>query len=386
MSEADQVQLSYDLEASYGVADNVAFQIARYTGESLKPTQETIESPEIGSRRPTDIARTSVGASGTINCVLSFGAQFDDWFKAVMQADSDWSTQNNIGDNAVSAANSDNSFNGVGLFTGVSVGDWVRGNGMSAAANNQPAIVTSKPSNDKIVVGGTTLVDESAAVGKTVQQASLINDGATRYSAAFEKKYDDLTNIFQAFLGGVFGGMTLRCEAAGDGLVQATFDILAKSSSLPVAAIGNGSYTAKATTGLFNVVDHVKSMLEGSAAVPSHGFDMSFSNTLRERKEFGVLGSSDVKLGPISVSGTFRQYFADTTLVTKATSFTESALAFIVAGDGGAYVIYFPAIHYGEAEILAGSRGSDVIASLPFQAKEDATLNIVCRIARFTDA
>ena len=232
-------------------------------------------------------------------------------------------------------------------------------------------------------MSGGTLVDESASVGANNRLGGQITDAGTRTSFSIEKEFQDLTNTFQAVTGWVPGEMTISGEAGGDGMVGVSFNGIGKDVTLPTSTIGDG-YTAAPTNRLMNVIDHTKSVLEAGAASKMNSFSFTINNTLRGIQNVGVLGNDDLLAGALSISGTITQHFLNTTILTKYVDFTDSSLAFIFNGNGGAYVFDFPAVNYTDGEVFATGRNADVIASLPFSSKEEGTEAKQVRIVRFT--
>lgn len=381
MSESDQVRLSYIKETTFGTTPSGSLQVLRYSSDSFKRSTGTTESPEIGSRRVKDVARTSLEAVGGFNFILSWD-NLKDWLEAVLFADATYTTEETTTDNTISASATDDSFNGTGEFTNYAVNDWIEATGWVSGNNKGFHKIITKPDNDKIIVA-TTLTTESAAVGKNTVLGGFVEDGTKRTSFSIEKEFQDLTNIFQSFVGVVPSEITLAAETGGDALVSGSITCLGKNSALPVATIGTG-YTVAPTNRLYNTVDHVKSIVEAAAAITSNGFNFTLSNSLRGLQNLGVLGADDIKAGGLSISGQVTQFFTDTNLITKYDAFTDSSLALIIDGDGGAYIVDFPAVNYSDAEILAGGKNQDVIASLPFIVKEHATQAIMVRITKFT--
>lgn len=384
MARADQVRLSYIKESTFGTTPSGSLQLLRFVGESLKRETTTTESPELGNRRTTDVVRSHVQGSGGFNSVLSFG-NLDDWLEAMLAADATFPAEVVVTNTDISAANSDNSFNDAtnSPFGSINVNDWIEASGFANAANNGFFKVVSATTS-KVVVSGGTLVDESAGPSVTINQGGCLVDGSTRTSFSVEKEFQDVSNAFETFTGVVPGELSLAAERGGDGLITANFSLLTQDQDFPAATIGIG-YIAATTSRLMNTIDHAKSLLEGLSAITSSGFSFTMRNNLSGEQNLGSLGNDDVNVGPISINGRVTQYFKTTALLSKYTGFTDSELAFVIDGDGGAYVIEFPAVNYTDVEILAGGRGQDVMAQLSFTAKEDSAESAMVRICRFAD-
>ena len=106
MSNSDQIQLSYIKESTYGqqvTGSNLT--TVRLTSESLSESMTHQTSKEINPKRILkDIMRTNVSAGGDISFEMSYGV-FDEFLKAVLMADSDWSTAFTETSSRISAVN-----------------------------------------------------------------------------------------------------------------------------------------------------------------------------------------------------------------------------------------------------------------------------------------
>ena len=88
--EANQTQLSYGVEATWGTKPAVQFQAIRYTSETLALTKTRQRPGEINiTREVSQAVTTQQAAGGTINYALSWGT-YDDFFASLMQ--NDWTT------------------------------------------------------------------------------------------------------------------------------------------------------------------------------------------------------------------------------------------------------------------------------------------------------
>ncbi len=389
-AQADLIQMYYAEEATYGTREPTGPYVdLRFTSESLQKTTESVVSSEIRSdRQNVDVIRTGIGAGGDINFELSY-ATYDDYFRwALMDAAAGlpWS-----GLVVYAAAQTDIAATAAtDLFTrtadfdaAIQLNTWIKVSGFVTAANNGIFKILSSADIKNITIAQTgVLVDEAVTPAVTVTGASQIVNGTTFWSHSLQKKYTDLTNIFEDFTSLSVNTMALNVPV--DGIVTGTFGMIGQT-----AASGSVPYdvapAAANTNEVMAAVEDVLKIEESAAAYGSMAFTLNLNNNLRQRQEIGTLGAISVGAGSIEVTGNVQAYFATVAAMDRYLNFTSSNIAIIFQDSvGNNYVIDVPEVLYTDGKRVAGGRNTDIIADLSWTAKRDPTEGITIRMAKFT--
>lgn len=384
MSDTNRVSLAYALEPSYaGSTSAVVMQYVRYTSESLKQVTSNTRSAEIrDDRQISNVPRVNIGAQGDVGVEFSYGAH-DTWLAASLQS-AGWSSIVTVGPSAlISAAGGDNSFNSAGgLFSGVSVNQWVRSSGWVNTNNNGYFKITSQTANKIIVAGLNALTTEATGPSVTIVQGAQIVNGTNQPSYCIEKKFTDLTNKWEKYVGMTLGGFTwtITTQQIGTG----SFSFMGKSAASAAATSGSGSFTAAPTADVLNAVDNVLAILENMGDFDATEFSFTVADNLRARSQIGDLGSTSIGAGSLNVTGKVRAYFTTPTIIDKNLNYTTSSLAIIqVDSAGNAYIIDLPRLKYTDSSRVAGGQNADVMADMSFEAYMHPTETITIRIVRF---
>lgn len=385
ISDISKMRLAYIAEDTYGVQKTGSnLQTMRITGESLKATNETIRSNEIRDDRQTAaIVRSDIGAGGPINFELSYGS-FDDFLLAALMA-SAWSSPVAVlAAGTASAVNSTNSFTHASAWDNTpTAGEWIEVRGFANAANNGYFKVVSA-TGTSIVVSGGTLTDETDKTGVDIDQGASITNGSTKTSFNIEREYTDLTNNFALFLGCMVNQLSLNVGVKA--IVTGSIDILSKVESSETSSGGSG-YDAVNSNKILNSIDDVVGIYENEISVNVLDFSLTLNNALRERKKIGTLGTFDIGLSTLQLSGSFNAYYESSTLYDKFIDFTTTSLAKVFddnSGDGNAYVIDIPSVKItdGGRDSSAG-KDNDFMVPCTWEAFRDATEGITIRIVKF---
>ena len=382
MSNASQVQLSYQKEVTYGVDPAGTRKVQRFTSESLKRTQQFLKSREIDATRQIPAqTRVDVGAAGGVSGFLSYGA-YDDWFEWLLQADATWSTETSLTDSATISANNTNHFlDSANGFTTITVGDWIRTTGWTNAANNGYWKVSVKTSDGDItVVGGTTVTEAAGAGTRDITVGQAITNGTTFASMVIEKKFSDITR-FETLTGMSLDKATIALTPKKE--ITVDFSFVGKIDAAAGASAGSG-YTAAPTNPIMNGVGNVTAIREANAAITLSELRLNLTNALRTRNVLGTLGPDSLGSGAFEAEGDFEGYYASDSLVSKSDADTETSLAFIVVdANSKGYVVDIPSVKLTETERLATGVDGDVMAKFKFAAFKNATEAKSCRIVRF---
>jgi hypothetical protein len=384
MADTSKMQLAYRTEGTaFGVALTTGtFQVLRITGEGLKEDVAAQDSNEIRSDRQTsDVRRTRITASGSVNGELSYGT-YDDLLAAALM-DSAWSSPATVGPgtsfSAVVSGNAiTDSANGLGSLV---VGSWIKVSGFAGAANNGKFKILTVAAG-AITVSGTTLTAESAGPSVTIVQGAEIVNGSTAWSCNLERKYTDLTSAYALFLGMEVDGFSLTIPS--EGRVTVSFDFLGTQETSKTTASGS-AYTAATTTATLTALE--ANLLEGqvSCANTLVDFSMAVKNNLRAKMYHNGTTPLAVGVGQCQISGSLKVYFETATLFGKFLSESASSLAITLADSAGnAYVIDLPSVKLTAGQRPAGGNNQDIIADFGWSAYMHATESVMVRIVRWT--
>jgi len=383
ISDIARMKLAYIKETTFGEqVTGSNLQIMRVTGESLKQETEIITSREIRSdRQIASVARSKVGAAGSIEFELSY-ASFDDFLLAALM-DNDWSTEVSVlSSGTASAVATGNKFtHTTGWDTTPTAGEWIEVRGFSTAGNNGYFKVVSATSTE-IVVSGGSLTDESDKSGVTIDQGASIKNGTTKTSFNIERTYEDLSNELALFTGCMINQLNLN--VATNAIINGSMNIIGKIESSETSSGGTG-YDAANSNEIMNSIDHVVGIYENEVAVNVLDFSMTLDNQLRERMKVGTLGTFSIGLSQVNLSGTFTAYYESKTLYDKYLNFTNTSLAKVFEDTAGnAYVIDIPNVKITDAARHAGAGlGDDFKVPCTWQAFRDATEDVTIRLVKF---
>ena len=385
MSDTNRVSLAYDQETAYGIKDTTpTLQDLRITGETLKQETQSQDSEEIRSdRQISDHFRTGVSVTGDINMEASYG-NADEILKAVL-CSAGWSAivVVDAADVAISAADSDNSFNHTTAWAiNPSANQWIEVRGFATNPVNNGFFKVVSVTGTKIVVSGATLITEAASAAITITQGAQIINGVADSFYSYERTYADLATEFSVFIGIMFNTFALSIPQAG--AVTMTAGVIGKTEESGSTTFGDGSNTAAPTNSVMNTVDDVLSVLEAQASMAITALDLSINNNLRARQVVGTLGTESVGKGSVQVTGSFTLYFQTSALYDKYLNYTNTSLAIVLEdSDGNAYVIDMPNLKINDGQRVAGTKDSDVMGEFTFAAFMEPTELTTIRIARF---
>lgn len=376
--DANDVELSYAPEATWGDKPTVAFQGIRFTGESFSGSKTRDRPKEVNfSGQASAAITTKETATAGLNFALSFGT-YDDMLAGLFNGA--WSTALEISGTDISATADGLASVTAGKFDTVSVGQWIKVAGFTAAADNGLFRVTAKTGTSVTVQGGMTV--EAAGDDVSVHGSTLKN-GTVFTSFFFQKKLTPTQYL--TYPGTYLTGGNIN---AGVGqFMQGDFSGVAKAEEKAAASSSTGAVIVAPAGRVLDTVTGVKSLLMDGAPV---GAVVDTINIQIQKDgadaQYGV-GSAQargVTKGTLTVSGSLKTYFKDFTLYDRFKSETASALSYITQDDiGNAYVVTLPAATIMNPKIVAGGPGQPVMAEFTLEGNPHPTLGWTVQIDRF---
>jgi hypothetical protein len=381
MSDASRHALYFIKEDVYGTTPAVtpAFSRFRHTGTTLGTTKSTNVSEELRpDRQIADFRHGTKQVGGDVSFELSFGS-FDPILEAVMLGT--WAPAIDIeNDDTISAAASDNSYNGTG-FPPLRAGDRITVAGFTEAGNNGVKTVVSGTST-KIVVQE-PLVDEAAGDDiDIISDREVLKAGVLRRSFTLMRHFSDILeagNPFHLFKGVEFN--TINLSISPDSIITGSFGVLGReplvAGTAPTGAIlGNPT-----TTRVFD--SFTGEIKEGGATI---AIVTEISLTLENGLEPRFVVFDDLtrrpSIGRSNCTGQATVFFEDSTMLEKFLDETISSLEFsCVDEEGNLYWFRFPHIKYTGGQPDTSGQGS-ITLSMPFQAIYDEDLRTQLVIER----
>jgi len=386
MSQADanRMGLAFVEESSFGVSPGTALKDLRFVSESLKQETETTSSSEIRSdRQVPDVIRTNLRAAGDLSLELSYKAYEEFIEAALLSADKTSEVTVDSADTAISASDTDNSFNHTTAWaTNPAVGDWIEVRGFTEAANNGYFFVTAV-TNTKITVSHGTLVTEAAGDSITIKVGQIMTNGTTARTFHIEKEFGDLSSEFVT-LGGMMPD-TLSLQVAVEAIITGSFGFLGKSEVGASSTSGTGTNTAAPTNDILNAIDHVQGIFEnGATGLDVTSFSLALANNLRARSKIGTLGAISIGTGSVNVTGSLEAYFASKAVMDRYRNFSNTSIALVTEdGSGNATIFHMPRVRFTDGQQTAGGINTDIIAALEYTAFRDPTYDYTLRVVQF---
>ena len=401
-ASADRARLIIKEETTFATAvtGTPKFDLLRITSESLTQNTGTTTSNEItGERRVTDVVRTNLSAGGDTPFELSYQSAAVDttegmdfvWEAGFQSAV--WTAREAVTATTISfqdvatAANGngtaeiDDSGSGLASFDLYSI---ISISGSTSGTNDVLCLVTAVSAGTLEVrpLNSTNdLTTQAAGPSVTIAQANYITDGSTCRSFNIEREYQDLTNVFEQFLGMAVDGLSLTIPTEGTITGSATW--LGSKAQSASATLGDGSPNASEATDVMNSIDNVLTFTENNAEFDIISWGFTLANNLRARQQVGTPGAVSIGSGRGEFSGTLQAFFADSTFFNKYLNFTETSFISVLQDTAGnVYVFHFPAIKLTAGQRVAGGINTDIIADMSWSAKKAATEGFVCRMHR----
>jgi hypothetical protein len=393
MSDANRAKLAYKVESTFATAPTgSAYDLVRFTSESLHQETQTVVSAEVRSdRNIADVIRSGFSAAGDCAFELSYGA-FDTWMQYALLS-AGWSSPVTVTGTGIALVGTDYEFfdgsthtitdSGNGL-AGFSVGEWVKITAASLTGGYCYAKITGKAAGSMTLVSVSGGGFSSAIAGQsvTIYQAASITPGVALNTMTVERKYDDLTNIYAAYLGMALDSMSLSIAAGA--IITGSFGLMGQKEKSNTSAYGTG-YTAAATNAVMNGVDDVVDLIvNGVGNIPATSIGFQLKNNLRGRMQIGDGGPVSIGTGSTNITGTLQAYFANATMMAQYLAFTAVSLAIPVDdGNGKGYIFEFPSVKLTAGQRVVSGQNSDIIQDLQWTAKLHTTDGCMMRIARF---
>lgn len=371
--ETSSTEISYGIEGVWGTAPASAFQIIRYTSESLSAAKTRQRPGEItGTREAAQGVTTAQQATGTINYALSYGTH--DEFFAICAQD-EWGAATTVSGSAgdITITNSAGTVTLTsttsGKFNAVTALSWIRISGFPGnAGNNGFWFVSIKTSGTSLTLKGpNTAVTETPATTLATIKFSTLSNSTTFRTLFVQQKLS--STMYLVYAGSYVSRMTLQ---GGNGaFLSGAIDIVAKSEAKGTTDASTGAATAAPTGRVFDPIAGWVGAFWNEAAFGTaiDNFTLTLTNT-GAAPEFamGSAAAAGVLGGVFEASATVRTYFKDFTQYDLYQAETTGRFAIICKdASGNAYAFTFlQAVQL--CKLSVGGPGQAVFADITIEA------------------
>ena len=382
LASTSAAALGYIPEATFGVTPTTGnYRRLRMTGESLDFSIEKTASAEINSTRTTSsMSPVSASATGGIQGELQY-AEYDLLMAGTLQ--SAWAAYGTNGVGATFTADFTATTitatvapTGGSAFTTLQRGQWFRVSAGVNANNGRLLRVSTvtAPTSTVITLDANTPAAVSSAVANVALQTSRLTHGSTQTSFSLERQLTDVGQFFN------HRGMTpskMDIGISSGSLSTINFDFMGKDvvrgavtglPGTPVASYAYGTQSGVSNTAACQIWLGT-TPLTGTFA---KSVSLSFDNALRQQDGICSLGAVGIGSGTINCTVDVEVYFSDGVLFDRFISNANSQIIFSsVDGAGNGYVFTLPAANISTHKINAGSKDTDVMASISFMGLND---------------
>lgn len=367
-AETDAVILSYLAESVWNTTPAAQFQRVRLTGESLSGAKNRTRPPELLTTEEVAQAITAQeSAGGSINFGLSYGT-YDDLLAAALGAD--WQAAQAINGSSgditltnISSTSATLSSTTANKFANLSVGQWIRTLGWTAAADNQFMRVSAKASNQSLTVTTTAPVVTETPTGSNAKvRASTIINSALFKSFSIQKQFG--SGVFFRYPGSFVRGFTLNSQVGG--FVSGSFDVLASQELASSSDWSTGAVLAAPTGSVHDAVPGWQGTYIDETALSAGVSSLSITvSRPRAAMQYamGSAAAAGVVMGALEASGTVTLFFRNHTEYNRFKNETAGRFSFITRDSAGnGYVFTLLNSTFMNPRITANGQ-SDVISA-----------------------
>lgn len=380
LASANRASLAYIAESAFGVTPGSGTAKAlRMTGESFDFALSKEVSKEIRSDRQNTGAVTVDGStSGGFQGEMQY-REYDAFIAAALgSAYGAYGTDGVSTTFTAAITTTDITASvapvGANAFTNLQKGQWFRLLAPTDANNGKFFKVSTitAPTTTVITLDASTPGIAAASVANSVVQTSRLTNGVTETTFSIERALADITQ-YMLFRGQAVSKMDWKFAASS--LSTLSFDFMGKDM---VRATSTGLPSAPAASQTFDIQNGVRGigqLWEGT--VPLTGtyiksLDLSVDNNLRAQTALQNFGAVGIGWGTLKVSGSYEAYFANGDLFDKFLADTYSGLTVGTQDkDNNGYVVTLPRCQTMTHKVVAGSRDTDIMAQVTFEAFAD---------------
>lgn len=277
---------------------------------------------------------------------------------------------------------------GANAFTTLQRGQFFR---MTTGGVNNGKLFRVDPSTDPtatvITLDSNLPAVAGAAIANCVVQASRLTNGVVQKFFSIEKQFLDVSQYF------LYKGLCvskLNWKFAAGALSDGSFEFMGKDG---VRAGATGLPSALAASQPFKIqngVRNISQLWENGAPLTTtyiKSLDLTVDNNLRSQTALANLGPVGIGVGDCKVMGSATIFFSSGDQYDRFIGDTETPMVFGTQdGLGNGYIVSLPKVTFTTAKVLAGSKNTDVMVELGFEAaQDDANATVGLRKTIFID-
>jgi len=376
--------LSYIPEATFGVTPvGGNGKSLRFTGESLDFALTKTGDKEIRQdRQESSSTTTDAKASGGIKTHMQY-AEYDPLIAALLQTTIAAYGTDGVGTTFAATMTATTITAGVAPigtsdFTTLRAGQWFKLNAPTGTNDGKWLRVSTitPPTTTVITLDVSTPALVEGPIAASSISSCRMTNGVTQSSFTLERSVNNIAvPLFFTYKGYTVSKMAV--SFASGSLTEPSFDFMGQNMVKGTAKVVPGVIAASQTYNIQNGVTGVGNIWEAGTPMTNTSikkFDLSIDNSLRQQGALGTLGAVGIGSGTLKVTGAAEIYLADGALIDKFladtyTSFTISTKD--SAGNG--YVYTLPKVMITKCTTVAGSKDTDMMLSITWEAKADLT-------------
>ena len=381
MSSSNLVRLAFIPEVVYGVTPATGnFSTARFIGEGMSGTPNTVESQQIRTDRlASGQIVTGLEVGGELNFELAREAAIDLFLKSAMYSDWDVAAPVTVALTIDASLKTIERASGSFIGDGLVVGDFLTLSGFTSPLNNTQVMVTEIVDADTIKFVGPENMVSGTGGATAYKRADKLSIGVDKSSFSFEKAFLDLTTKAIIYRGMIVSSFELNI-AFGE-LVGGTFSFSGNDYQTVETAgdfITDGrTINPAATTNTFNgsvdmafLASSALGALD-SADLKIQSLNLNLNNNLSAQNVIGDIAPEDYSPGTAQIEVGLNAYLRNEAwgILAKKLSQESFQLGYIVKNGGGWYGFYLPAIQVSFEDPSSEGQNQDVILDMSGQAR-----------------
>lgn len=382
-TSSNLVRIAFIEETTYGVTPGAGnFNTARFIGENLSGTPDTVESQQIRTDRlSSGQIVTGLQVGGALNFEFAKESQLELFLASAMY--SSWNVVAPVSVDLEVDVTAKKIIRTTGSFItdGLVKGDFFKLIGFDQAVNNTVVMAHTITALEVTVEMPPTMVDETKT-GTSYQRGDKIAIGTTKKSFTLEKTFTDLTTKAIIYKGMMVDQMELTV-AFGE-LISGSFTFAGNYYATADAAnefITDGrTINVPATTQTFNgSVDmpFVTTDVFGTfsqTGLEIQSIDLSLNNNQSPQNVIGNSAPRDYTPGTAQIEVGLNSYLTNGSWGILAKKLTQDpfALGFVVKNSGGWYAFYLPAVQVSFEDPVSAGQNQDVMLDMTGTAKVGA--------------
>lgn len=387
-AESNRVDIRFSEETAWNeVPSTPTMASLPYTSETLAYEKRTVTSQIVRADRLTDdIVEVGAGSAGDVNYEYKFG-DFEKLIEGAMGSKFSTGTATYTGSGAAGDLQHAVSGGGTQVITGPAstwanfdVGAYVRVSGATTGANNGVFRITAITSTDLTINNAAGVAENNQT--STVSQ-KMIRTGTGKYSYLLEKNFGDITQ-FISFRGMRVGTWSMAVES--EAIITGTFGFVGAGAYRAGTTV-SGSVTPAGSLSIASATANVGRIEEGGASLTTAIKAVRFNLNANPRALSAVANKFPIGInyGSFEITGSVEAYFEDGVLYDKFVDHDDSSLVFeIVSPEDDRTIITITNLKFTNAAPVGAGLNQDVMVTLDFTAKNDATTSSMMQVDLLT--